>query len=323
MASYLDATDAARAFHAGQINSESFLCRLYCDSRAKYIVKVVVKKTGIRPALSDELFQEAVLVLYKLLDKIDNPEGFYSYWYLIAWRSAQTIKRLYPSREILDSQRNDNSDPNEEDRISAEEADNSLLPLDEGSATAFARSKFAQKLESDLLHREIVAMTAKAKKPRQVVGFVSNSVERQVLSNDTSEKKPRGDLSPEQSELAEIRAELGFKIDDYALALSIPRDRLTSYLYGRANVPAETLAYARELRQSSSNSVVYLQQIRNQFRNWRNRLAITTEDDVKLAKALAISLERLDAIESGKEPITSHQVSEFEKMIERVEIFIT
>ena len=322
MPKFLTAVDAIKAYRAGSLTADNFLCYLYQDSRARYIVKVVVRKTGVRPSLSEELFQESVLVIYKLLDKIDEPEGFYSFWYTIAWRSSQTIRRLYPSREILDSQRSENQEPGEEDRISAEEADTSLLPLDEGSATAFARSKFSEKLAEDLLHREIVAMTTKTKKPRQVVGFVSNSVQQGVIKVETKKKKPRTDLSPEQAELAAIRGELGIKIDDYALALNIPRDRLTSYLYGRANVPAEVLISARELRYASSANSDYPQKIKTLFSDWRNRLSITQNDDVKLAAALGITVERLRAIESGKEPITSLQTDEFNKLVERFEVFL-
>lgn len=322
MSGYFSALEAAKAMYECKASADTFIRHVYDDSRAKYIVRVVVKKTGVRPALTDELFQEAILVLYKLLDKINNPEGFYSFWYLIVWRSAQTIKRLYPVREVLDSQRTQHSDQGEEDRISAEEADTSLIPLDEGSATAFARTKFSRELEGDLLHQEIVTMTTKTKKPSQVVGYVSKSVQQETLQVEAPEKKPRNNLSLDQAELAEIRVSLGFKIDAYAQALSIPRDRLTSYLYGRANVPPETLEYARELREATSNRDHYSEQIKTRVRGWRERLSLTEADDGKLSKALGITLTHLKAIESGDEPMTSQQIAAFEAMIERVEAFI-
>lgn len=316
------ALKAAAAFCDREITPDAFLRCIYNDHRAKYIVRVVIRKTGVRQALADEVFQEAIHVLHKLLGKIDNPEGFYSFWYLIAWRAARTITRLYPIREVLDSQRDSEKD-RREDRISAEEADERLLPLDEESATAAARSKFAQKLENDLLHREIVAMTTKKAKPKQPVGFATLNVKHKTLRDETVERKQRPDLTPEQQEFADIRLKLGLKIDAFAGVLDIPRDRLTSYLYGRANVPDTTLEHARQLLRANCNKEQYLEQITRAFAGWRDRLTLTKKDDRKLAKALGLDVERLSLIESGKEPVSPQQIAEFDEMVSRVEAFIS
>ena len=82
------------------------------------------------------------------------------------------------------------------------------------------------------------------------------------------------------------------------------------------------LISARELRYASSANSDYPQKIKTLFSDWRHRLSITPNDDVKLAAALGITVERLKAIESGKEPITSLQTDEFNKLVERFEVFL-
>ena len=87
-------------------------------------------------------------------------------------------------------------------------------------------------------------------------------------------------------------------------------------------MPAEVLISARELRDASSANSDSPQKNKTLFHAWRNRLSITPSDDVKLAAALGITVERLNAIESGKEPITSLQLDEFDKLVERFELFL-
>lgn len=165
-------------------------------------------------------------------------------------------------------------------------------------------------------------MSQPTKKPRQVVGYASSSVITEFLDRPEARIANKSYLTPDQTELAIIRQELGLKIEKYAQALGIKRERLLSYLHGKANVSHDVLADARELKALKRAPELHSQRIGRRFEAWRQRLSLTKSEDVKLAKLFGMTIQELEAIESGRQIVSKHQIAAFENMVERIEAFL-
>lgn len=166
-------------------------------------------------------------------------------------------------------------------------------------------------------------MNQPIRKPRQVVGYASSSVITEFLERPEKRIANKSCLTLDQTELAIIRQELGLNIEKYAQALGIKRERLLSYLHGKANVSLDVLADARELKALKSTPDLHFERITQRFESWRQRLSLPKSEDVKLAKALGITRQELAEIESGKQIVSKHQLATFEDMVERIEAFLS
>lgn len=306
-----DSKEALAAYRAGDLTQEALARTIFADSRLRRIVRAVGAKYNLRPQDQEDVFQRSMIVLFdKYVDSasLSDVGGIYSLWYAISQRVSQEVVANSKERQLSCECDADNADPYSHNEEIATEIDD----LD---------------IESSLAADEFNRVLAKS--PRQVaivktlefspVFHTSESLS--IAAHPKQSGRVVRRLTTEQAELVAIRESLGMTIQEFAAALEIKPERLSSYLYGKTgSVPSFVMQQARELKHGDGHRSM-------QFANrpmatiasdWMDRL-LCNED--QLAKLLGVSLSTVERwLKNGPRPELA-RLMEYDSAVTRTAAF--
>lgn len=236
----MEAVAKAKVEGGGDILARSF----YLDLRVKKIVGSAMLSTGLSFDFRDDLLQTtfSVLAEYVAHDRVTDPDGIYSFIYASAFNSARSLRNqefkngAYPQGPATQ----DGDERGERDLI------DEGASVDQGGVIDIRRAR--NKIASILKDRQ--------RDPMQTHPLIANVAPAiRVAKPAAASKKTHAtrQLSPEQQELVQIIASLGYKHEEFAADIGIGMSRLASYLYGRTmTVPNDIMTRARGLQKQAA-----------------------------------------------------------------------
>lgn len=223
--------------------ADDFFRDMGTDPRVKKIVYTIMSRAGVPFEQEPDFSQVLAMRMWDLAKrgKVSDPSGFYKLLYTVAIHVAKEIMRVNTHHKTLSL----------EDDVDLDEvlgADFSSL-AENSIDTSNAKRKIRRYRYQHPKDERMPPVTTVGL-PIEVGGN-----DKQVVLPSPPSRRAKRKLSPETTELIEIRDSMGMTIDEFCECLGLGTPRMYSYLYGRVTPPMEIMAAARNLLGTNKSAV--------------------------------------------------------------------